>query len=221
MGGFLNIGGSSSKTDRKTALTGWSNLNNIFNTFMPFAQQTAQTGTTTTGQGIADLQASKLPLNQSTAYWSSLLSGNRSTLEQAVAPEAGAVRSSADAAARQAAAMGTARGGGVNAASQQREDETRARIDQYIFGVRPTAASQLAANAGEAAKIGAAEGALGTSILSEALGFGELGYSAEATMAGQASSARASDFAINQQIVGNATTGIMNILGKLFPGAAG
>jgi len=148
MGGFLGIGGSASKTNRKEQLTSMSELHNVFN----FALPTAESGVS---QGQGDL---------STAgdYWKKLLTGNRATMEAATAPEANAIRAGSDAQKRQQAAFGTARGGGTAGANETRATDTQAKVDNLITGVRPEAAK-------ETAKIGGAE----LQAALNALGLGE------------------------------------------------
>jgi hypothetical protein len=144
LGGFLGIGGSSAKTDRKTELKGFGQLDNVFNFALPSAKSSF-------GKGQESL-------GKAGDYWSKLLSGNRPAMEQAVAPETNAVRAGADASKRNLDASGTARGGGVSAVNQQRETDTMAKIDNLLFGVRPEAAK-------ETAKIGAAELATASNML--------------------------------------------------------
>src|SRR5271156_690770 len=100
MGGFLNIGNSSTKTDRATERQGFGDLSSVFNFGMPVAQSA---------------------LGGANNYYQKLLTGNRATMEQAEAPEINAVQAGADAQKRQLASTGTARGGGTAAASQQRD----------------------------------------------------------------------------------------------------
>lgn len=175
MGGFLGIGGSSAKTDRGIELGGFGKLSNIFNVGLNAAQS-----------GIG---AGQQALGNVTNYASNILSGNRPAVSAAVAPETAAARSASDAAARQLATSGTARGGGVAGTNQQRQNETRAQVNQAIFKARPEAAGLLT-------KAGAAQGQIGVdeSAIAER---------AAADTTHMAQSARAQDFKINQSIVGD------------------
>lgn len=130
LGGFLGIGGSQQKTNRKIELGGYQDLSNIFNWALPTAKQTYGTAQSTLGSAQD--------------YWSKILSGSRPAIQQAIAPETSMIRSASDAARRQLATSGTARGGGVAAANQQEADKSRAAIDQAIFGARPEAAKATA-----------------------------------------------------------------------------
>jgi hypothetical protein len=131
MGGLFGIGGSSSKTDRKEQLTSFQDLHNVFNFALPAGEQAFKTGQSMVGDAAS--------------YWKNILTGNRASVSAAVAPETNAVRAGADASKRQLATSGTARGGGVNAASRTLDDSTRAKTDNAIFGARPEAAKQTAA----------------------------------------------------------------------------
>jgi hypothetical protein len=131
--GFMGLGGSAAKTDRKYEVSGLGGLQNIFNFGTSVAKSTLG--------GAAD-------------YWTKLLSGNRPAMSQAVAPETNAAMSTADAQKRQLATSGTARGGGTAATSQTMNDKVRAMIDNLLFGARPEAAKQSGA---------LGEGALSTS----------------------------------------------------------
>ena len=107
-------------------------------------------------------------------YWNSLLKGDKTKMAAAVAPEASAARSSADAQKKQMANMGTARTGGTNAQAQTIDDNVRAQINQMLFSIRPEAAKEVES-------IGAQQ----ISQMLQALGIGE---SAIGTLGGQASS---------------------------------
>jgi hypothetical protein len=139
--GFLGIGGSASKTDRSTTLKGYGALENVFNYALP--------------QGEAGITGGQEGLGAASSYWQNLVSGNRSTLQTAIAPEANATLSSADAARRTNAALGTARGGGVAGQNQQARTGTQAQIDNALFGARGNAATQLAKTSSAEANLGA------------------------------------------------------------------
>lgn len=113
-----------------------SNLNNVFNFALPSAQ-------TSQAAGASDTSAAS-------NYWKGILSGNRSALMASAAPEINAVNSNADATRRDAAASGTARGGGATAANRQAGDQTTAAITDALFKQRPQAAQG-------AAQVGATE----------------------------------------------------------------
>lgn len=78
-------------------------------------------------------------------------------MQQAEAPAINATQSAADAAKRQQAAMGTARGGGVAGTNQTRQDTVQAQIDNALFGVRPGAAAGEAQTSGKIADVGTAQ----------------------------------------------------------------
>ena len=157
MGGFLGIGGSSAKTDRSFTLQGFKGLSNLFNWAIP-------TGEEATGKAIG--------------YQENLLSGNRTARRAAVAPEINAATATSDAAKRQQATSGTARGGGTAGVNQQRSTDLMAKVDNLLFGVAPEAAGAL--------------GAMGTNTLNT-------GEATAANLSGQAASSRQTSFAINRQ----------------------
>ncbi len=134
MGGFLGIGGSSAKTDRNQTLTGYGELGNVFNYAMPQAE---------IGMG-----AGQQALGQAGDYWSKLLSGNRTAITQAEAPEISAVNQAQDATRGNIAASGTARGGGLASIEQQAHDAGQAQINNSILGAR-SAAAKGEANVGQ------------------------------------------------------------------------
>lgn len=183
MGGFLGIGGSSAKTDRGRQLGGWNAEWNIFNTGMPFANDLTKAGTGTTNTGIQDL-------NQSKQFWQDILSGNRTTTSQFAAPIVNDVNAQADAARREQAALGTSRGGGVNAANQQAETARMTAVNNAVWGARPVAAQELG-------KIGETEASLGQRQLAMALQ--AMGLSAETAQAIVSSSttSRTQSFGMN------------------------
>jgi hypothetical protein len=188
VGGFLGIGGSSAKTDRAFQLDAMTKLKNVFNYALPQAEST-------TAAGTSDLGAAS-------GYWQKLLSGNRATLNQAVAPETNAVRSGADARKRQLASSGTARGGGTSATSQQIDTDTMAKVDNLLFGARPEAAK-------ETAKIGSTEAGLGANLL------GASGTTAT-NLADIAMKSRGQSYAINQDTVGKVTQAIDAVVAGVF-----
>ena len=132
--GALGVGGSAQKTDRKETLTGFGDLQNLFNFGM-------NSGKAETGQS-QDL------LGQAGAYQSKLLSGDRAATMQAVAPTTNAATAQTDAAKRGIAGSGTARGGGVNATTQTLEDSKRSQVDTAVNSAKSGAAAGATATGG-------------------------------------------------------------------------
>lgn len=161
MGGFLGIGGSASKTNRKYALGGFQGLQNLFNFALPTGENLFSEGSST--------------LSQPLAYWQNLLSGNRSSMLAATAPENNAALSSEDAARRQLAATGTARGGGIAGQNVQAGDQTRAAIQNNLFKQRGEAAKNVAQ--------------IGETQLSDAINQLGLGESTASSLTGNANTA--------------------------------
>lgn len=184
-GGFLGIGGASWKTDRKQYLAGQDVLKNVFNYAIP--------------QGEAGFAEGQAGLRKAGDYYSQLLSGNRTAVRQAVAPETAAVQARTDASRRQLATSGTARGGGVASTSQTAKDRAMAEIDQLLFGVRPGAAKGLESVAGR-----------GLSAASNLLGMGADIAQAYTSNAAQS---RKTSYELNQDMVGKASQAILNVIG--------
>ncbi len=129
MGGMFGLGGSASKTDRKNQLQGYGDLQNIFNYGLPAGQQGQQQG--------------QEQLGQAGSYWSKLLGGDRTSIMSALQPEISSVTDQGNAQRRQAASMGTARGGGTNALNQQSQTQEAKQISNLVAGARPQAAQQV------------------------------------------------------------------------------
>jgi hypothetical protein len=191
-------GGSSATTDRKSTLTGYGDLQNAFNFGMDQSKSQAATGTATTAKGVADLQD---PLK----YYKTLLSGDRTAMQGAIAPEANATQAAADAARRNSAAVGTARGGGTAGQAQTAKDSTQATLDNYLFGVRPGAAAGVS-------DIAKTEADIGTKEVGEALGFGSLAEGAASDLTKDSIASRKDSYAINQQTTQQVASVVGNIL---------
>jgi hypothetical protein len=157
------LGGSSASTDRSNQLAGINGSWNVFNAGMPLSQQQSQSGQA--GQATATQG-----LGQASDFWKSILSGNSTSIAAATAPLTNAAVNQADAAKRQEASMGTARGGGTNEGNQQIESNTRATVNNDVFSALPAAAQ------GEQS-VATAQGSLGSSQLMQSLQ--ALGLSAE------------------------------------------
>lgn len=188
MGGLASdigglFGGSSAKTDRKLELQGLGNLNNVFNFAMPQAE--------------ASTSAASSSLGNAAQYYNTLLSGNRAATLQAVAPTVNAANTQTDAAKRQLAGSGTARGGGVNAVTQTFEDQKRANIDNAI----------------NQAKAGAAGGAtaVGGTLASQANQLLGIGSNAATNMADIAANSRRT----SQQLHNDAFASAGDLAGRL------
>ena len=188
MGGFLGIGHASYKTDRSFQLDAMTKMKNVFNFGL--------------SQGEKQQGAGEESVNKAGDYWSKLLSGNRAAVGAAVAPEANAVRSAADAGKRQLATSGTARGGGTAGANQQIDEASRAKIDNAIFGARPEAAK-------ETAKIGELQLADASRML---------GMAGETTtnLADISMKSRGQSYKINQDMVGKVTGAIDAAMMAIF-----
>lgn len=136
MSGFLGgLFGSGQKTDRKEELSGFTGLNNVLNFALPTAQKL--------GTGASN-------------YFSQLLSGNRSALASATAPQTNATLATADAQKRQQAESGTARGGGAAVPNATRSTAVMSAINNELFKTRTaaagtglSAATNLASTAGQ------------------------------------------------------------------------
>lgn len=196
--GFLGIGGSSAKTDRKATLQGFGDLSNIFNFGLDTSKGLLKSGTADTGTGVN-------ALTTGIDYFKKLASGDRSTVAGAIAPETNAVLAKTDASRRNQVAAGTARGGGTASADQQAHDAAMAEIDNYLFGVRPGAAKEVADIGGKLAGVGLGE-------TQSALGFGDLAETGAANLAKTAAESRKTSYEINQDTVAKVTQAIDAVL---------
>jgi uncharacterized protein (UPF0333 family) len=184
----LGIGGSSAKTDRSYQLDAMNKMKNVFNFALPQAEGQQAKGTAS--------------MDKAGDYWSKILSGNRSAVDAAVAPEANATRTAADASKRQLATSGTARGGGTAGTNQQIDDATRAKIDNSIFAARPEAAKETAS--------------IGKTELSDASSLLGLSSETATNLADISMKSRGQSQKINQEMVGKVTSAIDNAMLALF-----
>lgn len=188
MSGLFGSHGSV-KTDRTNQLQSFSDLQNVFNFALPTAQGEQK-------KGDANLDTALSSLGLSSDYFQKILSGNRTDVAQAVAPTTNAITERSDAEKRQAATLGTARGGGVAGENQQVQDKTNAAVDTTIAQARPDAAKANADIAGKVASIG-------NSRLQAALSALGIGSGAAGTLGEIATGAKRDDNA-NQQQTGQA-----------------
>lgn len=151
MGGFLGIGHSSEKTDRGAQLGARQGLWNVFNYALPQGQQTQ-------AQGQQTLNTAQRTLQPAQSYWERLLQGGRGDVAQLSAPAVSAAQAQSDAAARQAATMGTSRTGGSAAIQAEAPQQTQQNIDQIInenlVGGRKAGAEGLEKVSSQQAQIG-------------------------------------------------------------------
>lgn len=182
-------------------MTGFGDLSNLFNFGLDTSKSLLGSGTKDVGTGTS-------ALTTSLDYFKRLMSGDRAVTAQATAPESNAVLSQADAQRRNRVATGTARGGGVAGANQQQQDDTMAKIDNFLFGARPAAAQQVTNIGKDIAGIGLGE-------TSAALGFGDLAEKSSSDLSSIAGEARVNDYKINQDTVKQVTSTIMDVLAAL------
>jgi len=200
------IGGSSAKADRATQLRAQGNEFNVYNWALPAGQQAFQSGQ----QGVAAGQGS---LGTAANYLKSLTAGGPASTNAAIAPERQQVLSANDAAKRQLAASGTARGGGVAGVNQARDAAAQAAIDQGLMQVRPAAA-------GELAQVGQAQGGLGLGETEAGLRGENLAASVSSNLASNAIASRESSNQIHRQAVSDISKGIEDTISGIM-GAMG
>lgn len=163
MGGFLGIGKSK---DENTAS---NNQSNVFNTGLSAAQTNSTAAQTNTNTGLGTLSSTIPGLNSASQYWQNILSGNRSATASAVAPTINAVNTQSDAQRNQLAAMGTSRGGGVDATQQGMEAQRMKAAQDAINGVRSQAATGLVNSETATANVGQGQAQIGAGQLQAAL----------------------------------------------------
>lgn len=132
------------------------------------------------------------------------MSGNRTAVEQAAAPETNMALAQTDATKRQQSTMGTARSGGVASANRTSHDDALAQIDNLIFGARPGAAQQVAQNAGEQAGITGAKASVGTQTggAESQIGLNEIQQALAALGIGANATSNAGSIALKQEELG-------------------
>jgi hypothetical protein len=209
MGGLLQalfstgaIGGDSAKRDRSDYLNASTDLRNVYNFGLPAGKAAFTTGQ----QGY---QAGQSDLGTASGYLKSLTTGGPASTNAAIAPERAQVLSANDAAKRQLAASGTARGGGTAGVNQARDAATQGKIDEALFGLRPAAA-------GELAKVGSAEGQLGLGETGAGLEAAGLAEKAGAEAAEEARLEQGQDVKQHQQAVDTLSNGIMSTLAGIM-----
>lgn len=193
MGGILNIGGSSAKTDRGNQLAATSGLWNVFNYGLTGGQQQES--------------AAQRTIGQAGDYFNRLLRAGRTDTALMAAPAVNARFGQADAARRQEAAMGTGRtGGSVEAnreAGSKAQSDVADIINQNLVGGRQAGAQGLERIAGtEFTNAGNLLG-LGTGAVTDILG--------------NATQSRA----LSQQIHDQAAAGYGHALGQVLSLAMG
>lgn len=207
LGGVGNLfgafGGNGANTDRQQQLKGYGDLSNVFNYGF-------NTGKSTFGTGMNAEQSGLQQLSAPAQYYQKLLSGNRAAAMSAVAPTVNAVNSQTDANARQASAMGTARGGGVNVGNQQVDTTKQGLVENAITGAREGAAAGATGVAGATAGIG-------SSIAGQALNLLGLGEHAAQNLTEDASQSRLASQQLHGQKMHDIGAGLTSTLLSMYP----
>lgn len=155
MGGFLGIGHSSAKTDRGNQLAGVSADWNVYNAALPKSAKSTTAATANEAAGAGALDTAK-------NYWQQITQGNRTALQSAAAPAINEAQDMSDAAKRERATIGTGRGGGVNAANQQAEQNVMKTVTEATSNAQHAGAQQLG-------QVGTAQANVGHQQMAEAL----------------------------------------------------
>jgi hypothetical protein len=143
-------------------------------------------------------------MGSSLDYWKNLMSGNRATTQQAIAPVANQVQSGADAQKRQQAASGTARGGGTAGVNQQTNDKAMAQIDNMLFGAQTEGAKEVGDLGSKIASTGLETSALANQTLG-------IGTDAAADLTKLAGASRMDSYKINKDTQQGIQNEIMSI----------
>jgi hypothetical protein len=120
--------------------------------------------------GNAEAGAAATNLGTVSNYDNSILSGNRTTVLSAEAPEIGSILSGYDT-ARKASAELAPRGGGRSASLNELPYKEAGDVNKQIEKARPQAAQQLTQVAGEQAGLGTAEQGIAASDVNSSLDF--------------------------------------------------
>jgi len=195
---FSLFSGSGAKTDRKYQLAGFGDLSNVFNFALPNAEAGYTAGQATQKDALSQLASPA-------QYYQSLLSGNRTSALNAVAPVTNVVNAQSDAQKRQLASSGTARGGGVNAVGQQLETSKQSAIDTAVNQAKAGAAAGATKVAGETSKVG-------DSQLNAALNLLGIGAKSAENLTDLAGNSRAESNALHNQKADQAAQIVSSVL---------
>lgn len=187
-------GGKAAKRDRSETLGGYTDSRNLFNFALPTAEAGAKTGAATTAAGTN-------AMGTGLDYWQKLMSGNRATTNQAIAPVANQQASAADAQRKQQSASGTARGGGTAAVNEEAKTKQMSDIDNILFGAQSEGATKV----GEVGKSLAQTGTAQTGEAANILGIGANDVANRTTAS---LDARKQNIANNNSIVNRVTGGL-------------
>jgi hypothetical protein len=128
-------------------------LRSMNNTLGQSGADTFKTGQSDYGKGMQDF-------GPSLDYWNSILSGDKSKMESAIAPEKADILSQYRAKRKQLAATGS-RSGGTNEAVAQSEFSQAGDVASLLQKLRPQAAKESSGIAAEIAKLGLNESEVG------------------------------------------------------------
>jgi len=178
MSGLFGMGGSASKTDRTHELGAWGTLSDVSNF----------------GTG-----AGKTNITSGTADFKDILSGDPTKVSEAIAPQAGAIRSQANQQIQTNSQFGN-RSGGTNASNQQISTNAEGKVQDLINTLIPQAAQNL-----------------------ESTGLSELsaGSSAAGELGSQTESARQFDKQQEGQLGGSIASLLTGGVGSVIEGLAG
>lgn len=118
------MGGGAPKQEQQMQQQSWANLNSLFDIGKQQGQQFGKVAQT-------DLDKVK-------SYFTSLLGPNKRSVSEYAAPAINTLTDATDAEKRERAKMGTARGGGGLAYSQDADSKTRAQIASLLGGTKTT-----------------------------------------------------------------------------------
>ncbi len=137
------MGGGAPKQEQAMQQQSWSNLNDIFGLSKANAEQFGK---------VAQTDMDKVK-----SYFTSLLGPNKRATMEYAAPAINTLVDATDAAKREQAQKGTARGGGGLAYSQGAESQTRGQIASLLGGTKTTLEGRSDQAAGTLGNIGESE----------------------------------------------------------------
>jgi hypothetical protein len=125
-------------------------------------------GAQAVGKGQADYGTGISDFAPAETYWQNILSGNKSEMESAIAPEKNDILSQYRARRKQIAATGS-RSGGTNEATATSEYSQAGDIAALLQKLRPQAAKESSDIAGKIAQLGLSESGVGLESSTAAL----------------------------------------------------
>lgn len=204
-------GGDSSKTDRKAELTGFGDLQSVFQTLSKYGSDVMGQGKNLLEKGGKITDAGLADTDKALKYFSDIMSGSPTAVLSASAPEINAIAGQTDAAKKSVVNAGD-RSGGTNAKLQDLSTGTAGATGEILSKARRDAAGNVASIGEAKTGTGLREQGLGLGAEGTAIGAEEGAGSAGANLASIASGSRGQSKKIHDDAVQQWADAISTIL---------